>query len=200
MIHDEFSTEEFLGKTISEFLSPYQVSVLMNYCKNTNDWTEMPNNLAWDRRTIDFSLLDGESKNIISDAMCRLQKILVEQYRLQSPVYPDRVNLVRMFSGTLQRPHCDDMSDSEIESVRNEYHHRNFGSVIYLNNDFMGGKTYYTEHPIEVDPEPGKLTIHPGDCNHRHSVTRVEGNIRYSLSSFWGFNSLLSVPEINYQL
>lgn len=195
---EKFSTEPFLGKTVSNFISPDEVSVLLNYCKNTDAWEEIPDNYEWTKRTIDFSLLNGECALIVSNAMSRLQKVLINEYNLKAPIYPDTVNIARMFSGTLQRPHCDDMSDSERDNIKNEFRHRYFGSVIYLNNDFIGGKTFYTEHPIEIDPEPGKLAIHLGDCNHRHSVTRVEGNTRYTISSFWGFDKSLSVPGIIY--
>lgn len=193
------TSEQFLGKTISNFLSTHEVSVLMDFCKNTDAWREIPDNPDWNRRTVDFSILEGEPKNIVSDVISRLQTTLIEQYGLRNPVYPDRVNLTRMFWGMYQVPHCDDMSDAEVEDWRNEFKHRHFGCVIYLNDDFQGGKTYYTEHPIDIDPEPGKLAVHLGDCNHRHGVTKVEGNTRYTLASFWGFDPTLAVSGINYK-
>lgn len=193
------TTEEFLGKTISNFLSEHEVSVLLNFCKNTDTWRELPDNREWNHRTLHFYSLDGEIKNMVSDITNRLQITLIEQYNLDTPPYPDTVNFARMYWGMSQAPHCDDMSDAENTSVAAEYKHRNFGCVIYLNNDFRGGQTYYTEHPIDIDPEPGKLVIHLGDCNHRHGVSKVQDNTRYTLASFWTFDPKRAISGIEYK-
>lgn len=191
--------EEFLGKTISNFLSEYEVSVLFNFCKHTDSWREIPGNREWNYRTLHFYSLEGEVKCIISDIAIRLQTTLIEQYSLINPVYPDTINFSRMYWGMSQAPHCDDMSDSEDSGTVAEYRHRNFGCVIYLNNDFRGGVTYYTEHPVDIDPEPGKLAIHLGDCNHRHGVSKVEDNTRYTLASFWTSDKNRALSGIEYK-
>lgn len=193
------TNQEFLGKTVSNFLSEQEVAVLLNFCKNTNDWRELPENREWSYRTLHFYSLNGDIKNIVSDIIHRLQTTLIEQYNLDNPVYPDTVNFARMYWGMSQGPHCDDMSDSEDINIINEYSHRGFGCVIYLNNDFRGGVTYYTEYPIDIDPEPGKLAIHLGDCNHRHGVSKVEDNTRYTLASFWTFDPKRAMSGIEYK-
>jgi hypothetical protein len=80
-----------------------------------------------------------------------------------------------------QPPHADDMTDTNISG----FEHRSFGSIIYLNNDYLGGHTYYPNFDIEIIPEAGKLAVHPGDPNHLHGVTKIENGIRYTVASFW---------------
>ena len=102
-------------------------------------------------------------------------------------VYPDHLSVSRWFPGTSLPPHVDDMTDSKEEGDE-WFHHRDFGIVVYLNEEFTGGETYYPNHEVDVEPKVGRLVIHPGDSNHEHGVRKVEGGTRYTLSSFWTKN------------
>ena len=76
------------------------------------------------------------------------------------------------------------MSDS-IEDGSEWFHHREFGAVVYLNDDFESGYTYYPNFDVEIKPKAGTLVLHPGDEIHRHGVRGSRGGNRYTISSFW---------------
>jgi hypothetical protein len=66
--------------------------------------------------------------------------------------------------------------------------HREYGSIVYLNNNFSGGETFYPQHNISIVPKPGMLAIHPADSNHMHGVSEIKDGIRYTIASFWTFD------------
>lgn len=101
---------------------------------------------------------------------------LICNYFFVEKAYVDTIDLVRWPSGKFQSPHVDEIP----------HKHRKWGSIIYLNNDFYGGETYYPNIDLVVKPKPGMLIIHRGDEIHRHGVTEVSGETRYTISSFWG--------------
>jgi hypothetical protein len=65
------------------------------------------------------------------------------------------------------------------------FNHREYGAIIYLNDNYSGGHTYYPNHNFDIAPAVGKLAIHPGDPEHLHGVSKIEDGVRYTLASFW---------------
>jgi hypothetical protein len=73
------------------------------------------------------------------------------------------------------------MTDTDIVG----YEHRAYGSIIYLNDTYEGGHTYYKNFNHEVTPKAGALAVHPGDSEHLHGVTEIKDGMRYTIASFW---------------
>lgn len=187
--------EQFQAKTINGFLSKSECETLLNYAKTTDMWKPIPNDF-WDKRTINYRDLPKNIKELCEKIILRLQTTLHSEYNLEEKIYPDTIDVVRWFDGMKQTPHCDDMSDNEEQHKR--FGERYFGCVIYLNDDYQGGKTYYPEHNFEITPKAGTVAMHLGDCNHKHGVTELKGNTRYTIASFWGFNKNKALPDIEY--
>lgn len=186
---------KFNAKVIDGFISKNDCELLTNFARETNLWEPIPNNF-WDGRTINYTKLPIEIKNIFHSIITRLQTTLHSEYNLEENIFPDTMDLVRWFDGMSQTPHCDDMSDNEEQFKR--FGHRYFGCVVYLNEDYKGGKTYYPDHNYEITPKSGRLAIHMGDCNHRHGVTEVKENTRYTIASFWSFDKMRAVKDVEY--
>ena len=151
----------FNAKTIDNFISKEECNYLIDTVKNIETWQEAASDY-WSNRTLN-------AINILS------------LYR-EEVIYPDLFEMVRWFPETELPPHVDDMTDAEGYEW---FHHRHYGSVIYLNDDYVGGHTFYPNHNVEIIPKAGTLTLHPGDPNHLHGVTKVEGSMRYTIASFW---------------
>lgn len=190
---------DFMAKTFENVLTQEETNSFINYCNNTNRWREIPNNF-WDKRTIHYSVVKNDNPilgEVLEKTIKIIQKKMIEEYKLSDIPYPDTLDVVRWFPGMEQQPHCDDMSDNEHQ--HQHFSHRYFGCVIYLNDNYTGGKTYYPEHNITISPKPGMAAIHLGDCNHRHGVTKVENNVRYTIASFWGFDKNRAIREITWE-
>jgi len=173
----------FKAKTIENFLSKEDAEYLIQKANESNLW-ESGGNEFWDNRVINYARLknfDKESAIILLDANIRCGQRIKEEFDLDVPVYSDTLQVIRWFPGMEQHPHADDMSNTDIVG----FDHRAFGSIIYLNDNYDGGHTYYPNYNFDITPKVGTLAVHPGDPEHLHGVTKIENGIRYTIASFW---------------
>jgi hypothetical protein len=172
----------FNAKTFNNFISKDDCDYLILKATESNLW-EVGGHEFWSNRAINYESLleyDKTAANIMLDANVRCNKKIKETYEVEE-IYPDLLQVIRWFPGMKQGPHADDMSNTDVEGHR----HRAFGSIIYLNDNYKGGHTYYPNFDLEIIPEAGKLALHPGDPEHLHGVTEIQEEIRYTLVSFW---------------
>lgn len=172
----------FNAKVIEQFLSKEDCEYLIKAAIISNLW-QTAGHEFWDNRVINYDRLgqhDKHAAEIMLDANIRCKEKIKEEYGVEF-IYADTLQVIRWFPGMEQSPHADDMSNTEVEGHR----HRAFGSVIYLNEEYEGGHTYYPNFNFEVIPKVGTLAVHPGDPEHLHGVTKIENGIRYTIASFW---------------
>jgi hypothetical protein len=184
----------FNAKTVDNFVPEEDSKKIIELVKGIEPWREssIP---FWDNRGLHAHAIHEEhSKEIgkmLYEIFQRIGQEIKKSYNLEE-IYPDVCSVIRWFPGMEQGPHCDDMTPFLKDDV-NVHKHREFGAIVYLNNDYSGGHTYYPNHNIDITPAVGKLAIHPGDPDHLHGVSKIDGSVRYTLSSFWSQN-----PNKNY--
>jgi hypothetical protein len=86
-----------------------------------------------------------------------------------SKIYLDNYELVEWPTGSYHPPHYDLPTDI-------------FSSVIYLNDNFDGGETYFSESKIIKPQKRCCLTF--SNSKYRHSVNKINTGTRYTFS-FW---------------
>jgi hypothetical protein len=59
-----------------------------------------------------------------------------------------------------------------------------YGMVLYLNDNFTGGKLKYLKKNIEYIPKSGNLICHPASSEYEHQVLEVKSGTRKFLSFF----------------
>lgn len=195
--------EDFNSLILDNFLSNSEISMLIDFAQNNQIW-ENAGHAYWENRvsnSLNIYLNINKKLGIeLYKIRDRVKEKIESHFKLNKPIYPDSFQIVRWPSGLSQDPHTDDM---KIFKGGEAHHHRSFGSVIYLNNDFEGGKTYYPNYNIEITPKPGTLLVHPAHSDYLHGVSEVKGNTRYTVASFWTYelssfdNWILSEGEIN---
>jgi prolyl 4-hydroxylase len=185
------------AKVIKNFISKEDCKYLIDLSNSLNVW-ENAGDPFWDNRVINYESVlkfDKNAASIMMNANIGCRNIIKNSYALNFDVYSDTLQIVRWFPGMEQGPHADDMTNSDVKGLD----HRAFGSIIYLNDNYRGGHTYYPNFNKEVIPETGSLAIHPGDPEHLHGVTKVEDGMRYTIVSFWTFEKEKSrewpIPE-----
>jgi len=166
------------------FISKIEVEKIVKYLKETDGWSKGGDDY-WDGRCLYIEAIEADGRSDIYKLLFEIKnRIALEiQSFYVKEAFPDLINFVRWPEGIEQPPHCDDMSDSGPE--RSWFNHREWGAIIYLNNDFVGGKTYYPNFGFEADLEPGMLVIHPGNQEYLHGITKVFHGTRYTIASFW---------------
>jgi hypothetical protein len=170
------------AKEFKDFLSFEETANILDFARNTNSWANAGHEF-WDGRIINTFMIENKNiQNTMYNIKSRAAEKIKKAYSLTTDIYPDLFQITRWFPGMEQPPHSDDMENTD-HSEQNK--HREYGAIIYLNDDFVGGRTFYPQHNFEIIPEPGKMAVHPGTTDHMHGVTRVEGGIRYTIASFW---------------
>lgn len=176
----------FNAKTFINFISKEKCDYLINAAISSNAWQSGGSDF-WDNRVINYFKMkefDAKAADIMLEANIRCKETIEKEYDLNKEIFSDTLQVIRWFEGMSQPPHADDMTNTDVDG----FEHRVFGSIIYLNDQYSGGHTFYPDHNIEIKPEAGKLAIHPGDPEHLHGVTEIKNGMRYTIASFWTFN------------
>jgi len=109
--------------------------------------------------------------------------------------------LHRWRPGREQLPHIDYYDSSEehdfemlekynlpkdrLEKFEMGFNDKHFSSLVYFNEDYVGGELYMPQWDWEIRPEPGMLIAFEGNQDHLHGVKMMEEGIRYTWSVFW---------------
>ena len=179
---------EYRGVTAEHFLTSEEIEKILAFARATDSWEKLEPGGFWDNRVVSGQNIHTSHSEEVGALLLEIRNRTAEKikqaYSLPD-VYADLTCLVRWFPGQEQPLHADDMKNLD---GHEQYHHREFGSIIYLNDDYSGGRTYYSQHSIEVIPQPGLLAVHPGDSDHMHGVSKIEDATRYTIASFWTTN------------
>lgn len=60
-----------------------------------------------------------------------------------------------------------------------------YGSIIYLNDDYEGGEIFFPKYNIHMKPKAGTLIFFPSTNMYAHGVTEVISGVRYTSPHFW---------------
>jgi len=140
----------------------------------------------WSGRLINFASMQEQISPITNSIKQKIQNYI--KTNLHNEVYCDTIDLVRWQHGKEMPPHKDAMDN---------YMYRDWGSILYLNDDYSGGNTYYPEFDVEIKPQTGTLIVHEG--NILHGVKTVYGNTRYTIASFWTKDKTKATYDRLYQ-
>lgn len=178
----------FKAKTFNDFFDKSEIEKLLSFAKKTYMWEK--SNGVWDNRVIGpESLIIKGHRDLaitIDNIRKKIKETLEKEYGDGKEIFCDLIQLIRWFPGMEQPPHADDMKN--VSDASSWFHHRDFGVILYLNDDYDGGHTYYPQYDIDITPVSNMLAAHPGDSDHMHGVTKVEGGMRYTIASFWTFD------------
>ena len=118
-----------------------------------------------------------ELKDIEDDRALAIMKETYEKIRSCLPIgcEADSFNLV------VWREHTG--ADLHIDEVGFEW--RKYSSIIYLNDNFNGGRTEFPNQSVSVEPRAGMGIVFEANHEYPHLVTAVESGMRYTVASFW---------------
>lgn len=177
----------FNAKVVEDFLSTEDLDIVLDYAQSVENWNSGGDDF-WKNRVLNMEEINNTNKKIsiiFFNLLMKQKEYIMENYNLSKMLYSDTFALVRWFPGQEQNPHSDNMINT-VDHIRHK--HREYGSIIYLNNNFSGGETFYPQHNFTISPKPRMLAIHPADDNHMHGVSKVDNGIRYTIASFWTFD------------
>jgi predicted 2-oxoglutarate/Fe(II)-dependent dioxygenase YbiX len=111
---------------------------------------------------------------------------LQEFYALNAPVFADTVQLVQWREGMFMPPHADRANP---DGSPHGMPHRDFASIVYLNDDYDGGELYFPRLDMVVKPRSGMLVAFTGGWHHEHAVLSVRSGLRLTMPAFYTLDS-----------
>lgn len=165
---------------ITNFVRPEICEKIIQEISNTRTRPHRETTPFFHNRTQNINSFESKTElNKISQQMLNLAKILYRQDNLVI----DYVDIVTWFNGQQMGPH----SDSVNIQTGKPYDYcgsRVYSGVLYLNDNYKGGETYFTNKNIDVKPQQGKLVLFPADVEYSHGVRPVvtqNGNCRHTM-------------------
>ena len=174
----------FQGNVITDFITEDERQRLLSfiYTLKEEDWFDVQPSEIWSHRVFSTNKImqrDPELVKLMINIRDRASIIIKELYGIQKELYSNGLSIVRWEKGSSQPPHADQP---------NGYDYREFGSVLYLNDNYEGGSIYFPQYGIDIKPVSGAYAFFPGDTNHMHGVSEIKDNTRYTFPIFWTYD------------
>jgi hypothetical protein len=176
------------------FIDGEQLSSIQNKINGIedSDWIRKRANYELSREIGIGNVLDGEA---INSSICRVSSY---EYGINLVPYGSGGNIHLWKKDDYLQCHSDSESEHCVQQPAHSYINSSspplliqISALIYLNNDYAGGKIKFTYHGITIDPEPGMLLLFPSTCMYPHEVLPVESGMRYTYNVFLSSKSLV---------
>lgn len=175
---------------VPDFLSPAQCETLADFARG-EDFSrnrELIGDDYWKSRLLFYSDILGQRPDLAA-IMKAASEGAVQQiarfYRLTRPIFADTLQLVRWSEGMHMVPHAD---RANADGSPHPFAHRDFASIIYLNDDYDGGEIYFPALDAMLKPRAGMLVAFTGGWRHEHGVLKVRGGVRFTMPAFYSFD------------
>jgi len=169
------------------FINIEQCKTLINYQENHS-----PNDMSkgfWDSRIV--TSYDGQVKEIVDYIHNKIISACSKFYN-EPTIYLEFSNLVYWGAGMKLEPHADNFWINEPQKPHYSPH-RDYSSVLYLNDDFEGGETYFPDYNYCITPKTGKLIIFKSGAEHIHGVKEITSGKRYTMATWYTRNKNYSL-------
>jgi hypothetical protein len=173
----------------SHFLSDKEIEFCLNWY-NAIEGSQMwlPSVVGfWDGRTYDIANLlddtgDRQSYAKFMNILSKIRSFVKDSFNIDYDLYADTLQLVKWYEGEGQPPHADNV---DLDGGMGIAPWRHYAVVIYLNDTYEGGQTYFINYDRDIQPEAGKIVTFSCDLDHAHGVREIKGDTRKTLTSFW---------------
>jgi hypothetical protein len=135
------------------------------------------------------------AKSLMQSARNRTTEQLREFFNDLHDLYADSVQLVKWPPGYPMPAHADNAHPSGAPHVTP---HRKYASVVYLNDDYLGGELYIATLKLKIKPRKGLMIAFRGDFSHEHGVTAVESGMRYTMPAWYTDDTRRKDGEYNF--
>ena len=176
---------------VDNFLTQDECDSLINYQKkhSANDienWSLKDHNSNWNSRIVVLDKVDDDIiRKLIEVVHYKISILCVNSYNVDY-VYPEFSNLVYWAPGMNLGLHADNMWIDDPEKSHYSSH-RDYSAVIYLNDNYEGGKTFFN-HGYEAQPKTGRLIYFTSGKEDAHGVTEVMSGHRYTFALWFTKN------------
>lgn len=91
-----------------------------------------------------------------------------------------------MYKGAENELHIDNYYRDEYGKMQPRKNSKNDkSSVLYLNENYLGGELYFPKQNLKFKPKPGTLVVFEGSTEKPHGVLKVSEGVRHNLITFF---------------
>jgi hypothetical protein len=162
------------------FLSPDECDYFVWLAETADVWSEMNEYPFWHERNLSIfrylpyhKYASVETIRLVLSVHQKIKEFVSKSFGVE--VFADQIGIFRWPPGSYQMPHIDEQ----------EGYSRVAGCVVYLNEDYKGGETYYPYHDRSLAPREGAIFAHSANASHLHGVTKILEKTRYTIGSTW---------------
>lgn len=110
-----------------------------------------------------------EIRSLVTEWGLKVYEFVTSTFKEEfKPFEPAMSHIARFEPGWGMHEHFDSSRPTDI------------ATLIYINNDYVGGDIYFPEYDISHKPEPGDLLVFPDNPDYVHGVKAVSEGIRYT--------------------
>jgi predicted 2-oxoglutarate/Fe(II)-dependent dioxygenase YbiX len=166
---------------IEDFMSPEHIDQVYDYCYAINEW-ESQSIARNDKISTSATMKKNapEVYDIMQSYMDEVQKLI--EYKFGRKLERGSAGIRRWDAGEWQGLHADGES---VDGVPNDTYIVDYGSLLYINDNYTGGELHFPAYDICFRPKPGTLAFFPSSIYYIHGVTPVTSGVRYVSPHFW---------------
>ncbi len=178
------------------FLAPDACRALVQCFERNRSRAARTGNPYWDGRFIWSSSLPADKElpalRILQRVRNAARTSVILHFNTARQLYSDTSQLVHWPTGIELKPHADNVEPS---LQPNSTPHRAFSSVLYLNDDYEGGETYFPFLGFRVQPKTGTFLAFRSGATHAHGVTKVTAGDRYTWAGWFTHDTMREDPQ-----
>lgn len=169
---------------VENFLSNELFTKFSTFAKASNMYELNENETFWSKKVIhlqDVTLFSKQSKQYANLVKNKIKKL----FKLKQEIYPDLLCITKWLFNTSHGLHAPSQN---LDGTPNDLYWRDFGAILFLNSDYMGGQIHFPKQNMVLTPKENTLLIYPGTAEFCHEKRSITKNTRYIIDSFWTFD------------
>lgn len=166
---------------IENYISKEHIDLAYRYCYSINEWD------SWSAGNNDkISTYKHMQKN--SPELFAVMQKYVDgiqekiEFKFGRKLENALPGIRRWDAGEEQELHGD---GENRDGTPNQTYIVDYGSIMYINDNYIGGEIYFPQHNIEITPRAGMLIFFPSGQYYLHGVRKILEGVRYTSPHFW---------------
>jgi hypothetical protein len=170
---------------IENFIDSREISLIYDYCKSISNDKSL-----WESQS--FSNTDSihmedkllcqsiEIYEILQTKIKEVKKLV--EFKFGRELEDARAGIRKWVVGESQGLHADGETR---RGTPTDTYIVDYGSIMYLNDDYEGGEICFPAYEICFRPKPGTLIFFPSSIYYLHGVHEITSGERYTSAHFW---------------
>lgn len=166
---------------IENFISSEDLAAIYDYCYSINEWESQ--SIAQTDKISTGVTMKNNAPDVYDAMSSYLDKVQeAVEYKFGRKLEPSVPGIRRWDAGESQGPHAD---GETVHGVATDTYIVDYGSIMYLNDNYDGGELYFPAYGIDFQPKAGTLAFFPSSTYYVHGVKEVLAGVRYTSPHFW---------------